>query len=95
MLLWLDNHLLPCAYKSIFGIDCPICGSQRSFIELVKGNFAKSFVTYPPLIPVLLLIVFTILHLLNKELIKVQLLKSCSLVVLFFVLINYVIKFLT
>ncbi len=92
MLLWFTDHLLPCAYKAIFGIDCPICGSQRAFVEMLKGNFAKSFFIYPPLVPVLLLIVIGALHLLNRDLIKTQLLKSYSLFVLVIVLINYIVK---
>jgi len=92
MLLSITDHLLPCAYKTIFGIDCPICGSQRAFVEMLKGNFAKSFFTYPPLVPVLLLIVIGALHVLNKDLIKGQLPKFYSLFVLVMVLINYLIK---
>jgi hypothetical protein len=92
MLLWITDHLLPCAYKTIFGIDCPVCGSQRAFVEMLKGNLAKSFFIYPPLVPVLLLIVIGVLHVLNKDLIKAQLLKSYALFVLVVVLINYIIK---
>jgi len=92
MLLWLTDHLLPCAYKTIFGIDCPVCGSQRAFVEMLKGNFAKSFFIYPPLVPILLLVVIGALHLLNNDLIKAQLLKSYALFVLVIVLINYLIK---
>ncbi len=49
--------MLPCAYKQFFGIDCPACGAQRSFIELLKGNFSESFHLYPALLPTILLIV--------------------------------------
>ena len=51
---WLQNHLLPCPFKYLTGIDCPGCGFQRSIIELFQGNFHKSFLLYPPAIPLLI-----------------------------------------
>jgi hypothetical protein len=46
--------MLPCAYKSIFGIDCPGCGFQRAFIALLKGNIGESLHLYPAVIPILI-----------------------------------------
>jgi len=54
---WLQNHLIPCPFKYLTGLDCPGCGFQRSFMQLIKGNFHSSFVLYPATIP--LLIFFT------------------------------------
>jgi hypothetical protein len=50
---WLEGNMMPCMYKKYIGIDCPGCGMQRAFIELLKGNFAESFKIYPALLPVL------------------------------------------
>lgn len=51
---WLQNHLLPCPFKYLTGIDCPGCGFQRSVIALAQGNLYKSFQLYPAAIPLLL-----------------------------------------
>jgi len=51
---WLQNHLLPCPFKYLTGIDCPGCGFQRSAIALVQGNFHKSFSLYPPTLPIII-----------------------------------------
>lgn len=51
-----------CFYKKYFGIDCPGCGMQRSFIELLKGNFIESFKLYPALFPIILMIIFLFIH---------------------------------
>jgi hypothetical protein len=56
---WLQQHQLPCIFKKVTHFDCPGCGFQRSFIELLKGNLGESFRLYPPLLPILLL--FTVL----------------------------------
>jgi hypothetical protein len=52
---WLQNHLLPCPFKYLTGIDCPGCGFQRAIIALTKGKLHESFLLYPPAIPLLLI----------------------------------------
>ena len=48
---WASTHLLPCIYKQVFGISCPLCGSQRSVILLCEGRFGDSMKMFPPLLP--------------------------------------------
>ena len=60
MIGWLERHMLPCAYKSIFGIDCPGCGFQRSLIALLKGDFVHSFILYQATVPLILTGLFLI-----------------------------------
>jgi len=55
---WLQNHLLPCPFKSLTGFDCPGCGFQRAFIFLIKGNLSESWQLYPPTIPIISLLLF-------------------------------------
>src|ERR1700760_3215911 len=55
---WLQNHLIPCPFKYLTGVDCPGCGFQRSIIALIEGNLHKSFLLYPPAIPLLLFFVY-------------------------------------
>ncbi|WP_094572099.1 DUF2752 domain-containing protein [Mucilaginibacter xinganensis] len=57
---WLQNHLLPCPFKYLTGIDCPGCGFQRSLIALMQGNFQKSIMLYPAAIPLLLFFLYGI-----------------------------------
>ncbi|MCX6297235.1 MAG: DUF2752 domain-containing protein [Bacteroidetes bacterium] len=63
IILWLEDHLLTCPYKAVSGFDCPGCGIQRSFIELLKGNFYISWCLYPALFPTIFTLLFTGLHL--------------------------------
>lgn len=46
--------LLPCAWKDLFGICCPLCGFQRSVLLLLKGEVMNSFLMFPPLFPMLI-----------------------------------------
>jgi len=92
MIGWLENHMLPCAYKQLFGIDCPVCGFQRSFIALLKGDWKESFFLYPPTVPILLTAAFLLFGLIfrfkNYALIRKYMLLS----VLAIVFVSYGIK---
>jgi len=55
---WLQNHLIPCPFKTLTGFDCPGCGFQRALILLVKGDFQQSWNVYPPTIPLLSIFLF-------------------------------------
>ena len=46
--------MLPCPFEYFIGIDCPGCVFQRSVIALIQGDLHKSFLLYPPAIPLLL-----------------------------------------
>jgi len=60
---WLESMQMPCFYKKFLGVECPGCGMQRAFIELLKGDIMESFKTFPALIPMMALMVFLGLHL--------------------------------
>lgn len=66
IIAWLERNMGACFYKKYFGIDCPGCGMQRAFVELLKGNFIESLKLYPALLPTIGMFVFLILHLIFK-----------------------------
>ncbi len=39
--------MLPCLNKSIFGIDCFGCGTQRAVVLIGQGEFVKAFYMFP------------------------------------------------
>jgi hypothetical protein len=82
--------LFPCAYKQLFGIDCPLCGGQRSLMLLVDGHWGKSFLMYPPLIPVLLLTGIFAAYLINRNFIRRRFLVRSATIVLIIVMVNYI-----
>jgi hypothetical protein len=57
---WLQNHLIPCPFKYLTGIDCPGCGFQRSVLALLQGDLHDSFALYPPAIPLLIFFIYGI-----------------------------------
>jgi hypothetical protein len=59
---WLEKHSLPCFYKKYFGIECPGCGMQRALLELLKGNIQQSFLLFPALFSILIMLIYLALH---------------------------------
>jgi hypothetical protein len=90
---WLENHQFPCLYKQVLGINCPICGFQRSLLLLMKGRVADSFSLYPPLIPILLLFIAFLFFLVKRNPQAKKALSVISAIVLGIVMVNYVFSF--
>ncbi|MBN1597718.1 MAG: DUF2752 domain-containing protein [Bacteroidales bacterium] len=67
MTQWLEEHQLPCIFHRLFGIECPTCGFQRSFIYLLKGEFRESLTTYPALVPTLIMLMLLVMWLFFRK----------------------------
>jgi Protein of unknown function (DUF2752) len=92
---WLEKHLQPCFYKEYFGIECPGCGMQRSFIELLKGHLIESLLLYPALIPTFFLLVYLVLHLKFQFKNGAIILKITFFFIVLLTLSNYIYKLVT
>ena len=53
-----EDYMLPCLNKTLFGVDCPGCGLQRSANLLLHGEFLAAFKMYPAIYPMILLLIF-------------------------------------
>lgn len=89
---FLGQHLFDCPFKRSFGIDCPGCGLQRSIISLVNGHFIDSFKLYPATIPILLLAIFTFLHIKLDFKFGAFAIKIVFFFIAFIVVVNYIYK---
>jgi hypothetical protein len=89
---WLESHEMACYNKKLFGIECPGCGMQRSFIELLKGNLIESLKLYPALIPIIIMLVFAVLHLVFDIKKGALILKILFIFNVALILINYIYK---
>jgi hypothetical protein len=92
MMNFFEEHLLPCAFKSIFGVDCPICGFQRALLLLVQGDFIGSIKMYSPLLPVLFLIAMSLIRTIKPNRVGKTFLSHYGIFVLAVIMINYTIK---
>ncbi|MGB4843073.1 MAG: DUF2752 domain-containing protein [Ferruginibacter sp.] len=89
---WLETHQLPCMFKAVTHIDCPGCGIQRSFILLIKGDVAGSFLLYPALIPIIFLFIFLAVHVTKKMRYGTAVLKYTYIFCAGLIMVSYIYK---
>ncbi|MDD3003839.1 DUF2752 domain-containing protein [Flavobacterium sp.] len=63
----LEDFMIPCMSKKLFGLDCPGCGMQRSFAMLLRGEFADAFYMFPAIYTTIPLFIFIGLHFIDKN----------------------------
>jgi hypothetical protein len=62
----LDDFMLPCLNKTLFGIDCLGCGIQRSISLIFQGQFVAAYKMYPAIFTLFVLAIFLIFNLFIK-----------------------------
>lgn len=90
---WLEAHQFACPWKTFFGIDCPGCGMQTAFIEILRGHLIQSLKTYPALIPMMLILIFLGIHLIFNVPKGAFILKLLFIFTTSIMVIGYILKF--
>ena len=62
----IEDFMLQCTSKQLFGISCPGCGTQRATALLFKGEFTAAFHMYPAIYTLILLVLFVVFNLFVK-----------------------------
>lgn len=93
LFLMIEDYMLPCMNKKLFGIDCPGCGMQRSAFLLIKGEFAAAFEMYPAIYPMILLFTFIGINRFYSFKFENTIMNSLIIVTVGAILINYILKF--
>lgn len=88
----MEEYMLPCMSKKLFGIECFGCGTQRAIVLLLKGEFVEAFKMYPPIYTLLLLFLFIFLHLIDKSRNYTRIVISLAILNLIVMVVSYFIK---
>ncbi|WP_029034927.1 DUF2752 domain-containing protein [Salinimicrobium terrae] len=62
----MEEFMLPCLNKQLFGLDCLGCGAQRSLVFVFQGEFGAAFKMFPAIYPILILLLFLFINLFIK-----------------------------
>ncbi|MEO9891236.1 DUF2752 domain-containing protein [Aurantibacter sp.] len=92
LLVSIEDFMLPCMNKKLFGIDCPGCGMQRSAIHLVKGEFEAAFDMYPAIYGLVALVLFVIVSQFVKFRFETQIKIFLGILTGTTIIINYILK---
>lgn len=87
----LDQYMLPCLNKKLFGFECMGCGLQRSFSLMLHGEFVSAFYMYPALytlIPLTLVIIssFFIKFKYSNKIINLLAIASIAIIIISFII---------
>lgn len=63
----MEEYMIPCFSKSLFGVECLGCGTQRSLLLLFQGEFIAAFKMFPAIYTTLFFFGFLFLHLIDKS----------------------------
>ncbi len=63
----LEDYMIPCLNKKLFGVDCFGCGTQRALVLLLKGDFVGAFTMFPAIYTTVLFFAFLGLHFIDKS----------------------------
>ncbi|GAA4883134.1 DUF2752 domain-containing protein [Flaviramulus aquimarinus] len=54
----MDDYMLPCINKKLFGVECMGCGLQRSIALIFQGEFVDAFYMYPAIYNLIVLFLY-------------------------------------
>jgi hypothetical protein len=92
MFLNLEDYMLPCFSKTMFGFQCLGCGLQRSFSLLIHGDFLSAFKMYPAIFSLLALFIFILINFKIKFKQSQKIISSLAYLNLSIMIVNYLIK---
>ncbi len=62
----IEDFMIPCLNKKLFGFDCMGCGLQRSVVLIFQGEFSAAFFMYPAIYALITLFLFIVLNIFFK-----------------------------
>ena len=90
----IEDYMLPCLNKKLFGIDCLGCGMQRSMALIIQGDFKAAFIMYPAIYTLILMFAVLALHLKFKFKNGHKYLLILFVINILIIITNYINKFI-
>ena len=93
-LFGINDFMLPCLNKRLFGVECPGCGMQRSIQLLFQGEFVAAFKMYPAIYPLTFFFLFLLANNFFKSKYSETIVIILGITSVATILINYIFKLL-
>ncbi len=91
----LEEYMLPCLNKKLFGVECMGCGLQRSFSLLLHGEFVAAFKMYPAIYTLILLFITVGFNFFKPFKFSNKLILLLAIINVIIIVGSYTLKFLT
>ena len=87
-----DNYMIPCLNKKLFGFECMGCGLQRSFLLMLHGDFVSAFYMYPAIYTLIPLVLVIITSLFIKFKYSSKIINILAIVSIIIIITSFIIK---
>lgn len=62
----MEDYMIPCMNKKLFGVECMGCGTQRAIWLLLQGDFVGAFKMFPAIYTLIAFFIVIGLHFFHK-----------------------------
>ncbi|MFT4575342.1 MAG: hypothetical protein ACI9SI_000246 [Polaribacter sp.] len=87
-----EEYMLPCLNKKLFGFDCLGCGMQRSLLFILKGDFIEAFKMYPAIYTILLFFILVAYNFFFKKKVNLKIIYSLAVLNIIIIISSYIYK---
>jgi hypothetical protein len=87
-----EDFMIPCINKTLFGVDCLGCGTQRALILILKGEFIEAFYMFPAIYTTILFFIILGLNFIDKSRNYHKIIISLAIINAFIMVISYIYK---
>ena len=88
----LDDYMLPCLNKKLFGFECMGCGFQRSLSLIIHGDFVSAFYMYPAVYTLIPLGLFIIASFFFKFKYSNKIINALAIASVIIIITSFIIK---
>lgn len=92
LFLQLEDYMLPCLNKKLFGVDCLGCGMQRAFNLLIHGEFVAAFKMYPAIYTLIILFGYILINIKFKFQNAQKIISILAVLNVLIIVISYILK---
>jgi len=88
----MEDYMLPCLNKRLFGVECMGCGLQRALALIFQGEFTAAFNMYPAVYSLIALFLYVGLNILFKFKNSNKIIGVLAILTVSSIIISYIIK---
>ena len=88
----IEDFMIPCVNKTLFGVDCLGCGTQRAFVLILKGEFIEAFYMFPAIYTTIIFFIILGLNFIDKSRNYHKLIISLAIINAAIMIVSYIYK---
>ena len=88
----MEEYMLPCFNKKLFGVDCMGCGLQRALALIFEGEFGAAFNMYPAIYSLIPLFLFIGINIFFKFKHSNKIIGSLAIITVVTIITSFIIK---